>query len=94
MAVDLLTEKYVLSRIWEKHKAEVTESPDFLQTAIPKAIMVYKSKVLKLAISKLTDELSKLKPDQVEETNQLLLRLKDLYTIMNKMSKDLDRVIL
>lgn len=94
MAVDLLTEKYVLSRIWEKHKAEVTESSDFLQTAIPKAIMVYKSKVLKMAISNLTDELSKLKPDQVEETNQLLLRLKDLYTIINKMSKDLDRVIL
>ncbi|MEY1640473.1 DNA primase [Tenuifilum osseticum] len=94
MAVDLLTEKYVLSRIWEKHKAEVSESPDFLQTAIPKAIMVYKSKVLKLAISKLTDELSKLKPDQVEETNQLLLRLRELYALMNKMSKDLDRVIL
>lgn len=94
MAVDLLTEKYVLSRIWEKHKAEVTEGADFLQTAIPKAIMVYKSKVLKLAIGKLTDELSKLKSDQVEETNQLLLRLKDLYAIMNRMSKDLDRVIL
>jgi len=94
MAVDLLTEKYVLSRIWEKHKAEVTESPDFLQTAIPKAIMVYKSKVLKMAISNLTDELSKLKPDQVEETNQLLLRLRELYALMNRMSKDLDRVIL
>lgn len=94
MAVDLLTEKYALSRIWEKHNAEVTESPDFLQTAIPKAIMVYKSKVLKLAISKLTDELSKLKPDQVEETNQILLRLRELYSLMNKMSKDLDRVIL
>jgi len=50
--------------------------------------------VLKLAISKLTDELSKLKPDQVEETNQLLLRLRELYALMNKMSKDLDRVIL
>ncbi|HDP75083.1 MAG TPA: DNA primase [Bacteroidales bacterium] len=94
MAVDLLTEKYVLSRIWEKHKAEVTEGADFLQTAIPKAIMVYKSKVLKLAISKLTDELSKLKPNQVEETNQVLLRLRELYSLINKMSKDLNRVIL
>ncbi|HBI81007.1 MAG TPA: DNA primase [Bacteroidales bacterium] len=94
IAVDLLTEKYVLSRIWEKHKAEVTEGSDFLQLAIPKAIMVYKSKVLKMAINNLNNELSKLKSEQVEEENQILLRLKELYALMNKMSKDLDRVTL
>lgn len=94
IAVDLLSEKYTLSRIWEKHKAEVTEGNDFLQNAIPKAILVYKSKVLKMAIKNLKDELSSLKSDQVKETNQILKRLKELNEIMNRMSKDLDRVVL
>ncbi len=94
LAVDLLSEKYTLSRIWEKHKAEVSEGPNFLQSVIPKAIQVYKSKVLKMAIKNLKDELSTLRSDQVEEINQILKRMKELNDIMNQMSKDLDRVVL
>ncbi len=94
LVVDLLSEKYTLSRIWEKHKAEVTEGNDFLQNAIPKAILVYKSKVLKMAIKNLKDKLSSLRSDQVEETNQILKRIKELNDFMNQMSKDLDRVVL
>jgi len=94
LAVDLLTEKYVLSRIWEKNNAEVAEAPNFLEDAIPKAIQVYKSKVLKMAINNLNEELQILKPDQVEETNQILFKLRELYALINNMSKDLDRVVL
>ncbi len=94
LAVDLLTEKYTLSRIWEKHNADVSDGKYFLQNAIPRAIQVYKSKVLKMAIKNINNELSKLSADQVEETNQLLLRLRELNELMNRMSKDLDRVIL
>jgi len=50
LAVDLMSSRHKLSRIWEKHKAEVTDDPDFLLHAVPKAIQVYKSKVLKIAI--------------------------------------------
>ncbi|QKG81181.1 DNA primase [Tenuifilum thalassicum] len=94
LAVDLLTEKYVLSRIWEKNNAEVAEAPNFLEDAIPKAIQVYKSKVLKMAINNLNEELQNLKPDQVEETNHILFKLRELYALINNMSKDLDRVVL
>lgn len=94
LAVDLLSNRHQLSRIWDKHQTGITEEPGFLSKAIPKAILVYKSKVLKIAIKNLMDELSNLSIEQREETDTILNKLRYLNEMSNKMSKELDRVIL
>ncbi|MGE0077619.1 MAG: DNA primase [Bacteroidales bacterium] len=94
LAVDILSSRYKLSRIWEKHTAGSEDDPDFLQRSIPKTIQVYKSKVLKIAIKGLMDELTQLSRDQNEKINDILNKLNQLNDLINRMSKDLDRVIL
>lgn len=94
LAVDLLSSRHKLSRIWEKHKATSDEDPDFLQRAVPKAIQVYKSKVLKIAIKRLMDDLGHLPSSQKEDVDDILGKLNQLNDLINKMSKDLDRVML
>jgi DNA primase len=94
LAVDILSSRHKLSKIWEKHTAAADNEPDFLQRAIPKSIQVYKSKVLKIAIKRLMDDLSHLKSDQKDDINDILSKLNQLNDLMNRMSKDLDRVIL
>lgn len=89
LAVDFLSSRYKLSRIWGDQNED-----DFLQRAIPKAIQVYKSKVLKVAIKRLMDDLAQLKSDQTDEIKDILTKLNQLNDLMNRMSKDLDRVIL
>jgi len=89
LAVDILSSRYKLSKIWGDQNEE-----DFLQRAIPKAIQVYKSKILKTAIKRLMDDLSHLKSDQKDDINDILSKLNQLNDLMNRMSKDLDRVIL
>jgi len=94
IAVDLLTNRHTLSKIWAKHKAGLAQEPHFLENAVTKAIMVYKSKVLKVAIKNHTDNLSKIDSKDIEQVDEILNKLKYLNELLNKMSKDLDRVIL
>ena len=89
LAVDILSSRYKLSRIWGDQNEE-----DFLQRAVPKAIQVYKSKILKTAIKRLMDDLASLKSEQKDDINDILSKLNQLNDLMNRMSKDLDRVIL
>ena len=89
LAVDILSSRYKLSRIWGDQNEE-----DFLQRAVPKAIQVYKSKILKTAIKRLMDVLANLKSEQKDDRNDILSKLNQLNDLMNIMSKDLDRVIL
>jgi len=95
VAVDFLSSPYKLSKIWEKHQSFVEEDESFLHHAVPKAIIVYKSKIMQLAIKKLHDELRKLdSKSQVEEINDLLRRIKTLTDLQNTLSKDLERIVL
>lgn len=95
VAVDFLSTPHKLSKIWEKHQSFAEEDVDFLHHAVPKAIIVYKSKVMKLAIKKLQDELGKIdSKTQVEEINDILRRIKTLTDLQNTLSKDLERIVL
>lgn len=95
IAVDFLSTPHRLSKIWAKHQAFDEDEVEFLHRAVPKAIIVYKTKVMQLAIKKLHEELGKLNPGtQVEEVNELLLRIKTLNDLQNTLSKDLDRIVL
>lgn len=95
IAVDFLSTPHKLSKIWDKHQVFSEEDVDFLHRSVSKAIIVYKSKIMKLAIKKLHDDLAKLNiKDQVEETNEILKRLTTLNDLQNTLSKELDRIVL
>ncbi len=95
VAVDFLSTPHKLSKIWDKHQAFSEEDVDFLHRVVPKAIIVYKSKIMKLAIKKLQDDLAKLnQKDQVEEINEILKKIITLNDLQNTLSKELDRIVL
>jgi len=95
LAVNLLTTQHKLSKIWSKHQAMPIEEEDALHESVPKAIMVYKSKVMQMVLGKLHEELRSLNPkDQIEEVNQLLFRLRTINELKNHISKELDRIVL
>lgn len=94
-AVDMLSSPHTLSKIWVKHHAFAAEEEDFLSHAIPKSILVYKSKVMQLAIQKLHTELKNLDSNtQPEDVNSLLQRIVTLNELKKAISKELDRIII
>jgi DNA primase len=95
LAVNLLTSQHKLSKIWQKHQAKPIDEIDFLQSAIPKTILVYKSKVMQMVIRKLHDELKNLNSKEQElDVNDLLMKLKTINDIKTQISKELDRIVL
>jgi len=92
--VDLLSSPHRLSKIWAKHQSMPEDESEFLHRAVPKAIIVYKSKVMQVAIKKLHDELSRLSPTQKDDINEILGRMKVLNDLKNTLSKELERIVL
>ena len=95
VAVDLLSSPHTLSKIWAKHHSLVAEEDDFLAHAVPKVILVYKSKVMQIAIQKFHDELKHLDPkSQPEDVTSILTKLVTLNELKKIISKELDRIIM
>ena len=95
LAVNLLTSQHRLSRIWSKHQAMPIDEDQSLHDSIPKAILVYKSKIIQMAMGVLHEELGKLNSkDQIEEVNQLLVRIMTINDLKKQISKELDRIVL
>jgi DNA primase len=95
LAVNLLTSQHKLSNIWKKHHNLPPEESELLQTAIPKAIMVYKSKVIQMAARKLHGEIKSLDPKtQAEDVTDLLTRLTTINEVRMQLSKELGRIVL
>jgi DNA primase len=95
IAVDFLSTPHKLSKIWIKHQAFDEDEAEFLHKAAPKAIIVFKSKVMQIAIKRLHEELKNMNSTTpVNEINELLTRIKTLNSIQNTLSKDLERIVL
>ncbi|MHC1703509.1 MAG: DNA primase [Tenuifilaceae bacterium] len=95
IAVDFLSTPHKLSKIWAKHQAFDEDEKEFLHRAVPKTIIVFKSKIMQIAVKKLHEELKKLNPTtQIEEINEVLGRIKMLIELQNTLSKDLERIVL
>lgn len=95
LAVNLLTSQHKLSKIWKKHSAQPIDEVDFLHSAVPKSIMVYKSKVTQMVIVDLQTELKAVDPkENPEGVNEVLLRLRTIYELKTQLSKELDRIML
>ena len=81
LAIDLLSEKYTLSKIWKLPDAPEVEE-DRLRVDVPKAINVYKSKIVTQAIMRLQQGLEG-KTD--EALDILLLKLGELSKVRTKL---------
>jgi DNA primase len=95
MAVDLLTmdDNYVPSKLWSEHDIGVSSEKDRLSEALPRAIMLYKSKVI--------ERLSATFEAQLEDPNisddeqlEIVGKLNVLNKERNDISKKLKRLIL
>ncbi|MFA5649084.1 MAG: DNA primase [Bacteroidales bacterium] len=95
LAVNLLTNQHRLSKIWNKHQAMPIDEDQSLHDSIPKSILVYKSKIIQMVMGVLHEDLRKLNPkDQIDEVNQLLVRIMTINNLKTQISKELDRIVL
>jgi len=92
LAAEMLSTRYIPSKIWEKHGSSV-ETPEktFLKD-IPKAITVFKLKIVQAAIEEL---MSEFKNETVNtDLNNLFDRKKILDSVRMQLASELDRVII
>jgi DNA primase len=94
-AVDLLTadDNYIASKLWKRHEVPVATEEQRLPEALPRAVILYKSKV----IEELTQELSRqLDAENLsdEKAIEIIQRITALNREQNAISKRLDRLIL
>ena len=97
VAVDLLSvdDNYVASSIWSRMEIHVESDMEMLSTGVPRAITLYKSKVVDRMISELNDRLRQGGEGlSDEESVDILQRLSRLNKVRVALSKKLDRLIL
>ncbi len=93
--VDILTsdDNYVPSQIWAMKDLRSDDEDDMLTVGVPKAVMLYKSKVLEATIKALHDQLSD--PTTTEEQQiEIMRRLSMLNRGKVQIAKKLQRLIL
>ncbi|MDR0711447.1 MAG: DNA primase [Prevotellaceae bacterium] len=89
LTIDLLSQKYTLSKIWKQPETPDVEE-DRLRVEVPKAINVYKSKIVTQAIMRLQSELGS---KSGEDLDVLLLKLGELNKVRTKLSEMLERPV-
>ena len=94
-AVDILTsdDNYVPSELWKRKEIHVESEAEMLAVGVPKAVTLYKSKVVQALIKELSDRLKdETLPDA--EMNDILQRMNNYNQVKATMAKKLDRLIL
>ena len=94
-AVDLLTsdDNYIPSEIWKKKDVHIESDEEMLAAGVPKAITLYKSKVVERLIREQNALLAN--PDMPEEEQaEVLQQLSRLNNIKNMLARKLERTIL
>ena len=93
LASEMVIPKDTVSKIWERRGAVCATPEDTFKTDIPKSILCYKLKIIKLASK---DTLSKLKDKTLplEEQMQIIQNCKQLKEMEMLLSKNLKRIII
>ena len=94
-AVDLLTaeDNYVASKLWKRHEIPVETEEERLSDAIPRAVILYKSKVIEELAESLRSRLSH-EHISDEETADILRRITALDRERTAIAKRISRLIL
>ena len=92
-AVDILTadDNYVASEIWKRKEVHVESDAEMLAVGVPKAVMLYKSKVIEALIKELNGQLAKAAD---EEQADLIRRLDNYNQVKAAIARKLGRPIL
>ena len=94
-AVDILTsdDNYVPSEIWRKKDVHVESDEEILATGVPKAITLYKSKIIERII---TEQKAKLSDPNIDDSQlaEITMYLSRLNKAKVQLSKKLQRLIL
>jgi len=90
LAVDIFTSRYELSKVWKRKEAYVEMPGENLGFEVPKSLLSYKMMVVEKALTGLRKELNDLeKSNNIEELNQLLVRLQSLEQVKRALSTGL-----
>ncbi len=94
-AVEVLTadDNYIPSELWKRMEAPPITEKEILSVALPRAILLYKSKVIKAIIEQLKASLSD--PDtQDEDKSAVMQKIDSLNRELTKISKHTNRIVL
>ncbi|HUW06621.1 MAG TPA: DNA primase [Williamwhitmania sp.] len=95
LAVNILSSEHHASKLWEKHSAHVETEEMILSKAVPKAVIVYKTKIIQTVMGKLLTQLSEhSKNGELDGVNNILTQFSQLTALKMKLAKELDRVVL
>ena len=93
-AVNIISDEYELSEIWKHFGNNPLPEEDDLKNTIPKAITVYKNRILSQTIDKFNDELkSSIENNDTETTKLITKKIMELNKARNLISKQLKRVV-
>lgn len=93
-AVSIISEEYELSEIWKRFGSNISPEEDELKTTIPRAITVYKTKILTQAIDKFqTDLNASIAENNTELTVLITKKIMELNKARKTLSKQLKRVV-
>ncbi len=96
LAVDIVTSKYELSKVWKRKESYIEMPGENLGVEVPKALLLYKLKVVNMALDELRKEVEEVeKSGDGERVMQLMARLRDLEGVKNELSHVIgERIIL
>jgi len=96
VSADLLSESYVLSKIWHERKAYVETEDMILDELVPESVLKFKSDKIQAMIKDLKRKLSDAQESKnTESANDLLKQYQVLTTMLKEISKSLgDRIVL
>ncbi len=95
MAVDIMTsdDNYVASRIWEQKEVHIESESEILAAGVPKAIMLYRSKIVERMINAQVERLASGELTE-EESEECVMMLNRLNAVKRTLARESDRLIL
>jgi DNA primase len=96
LAVDIVTSKYELSKVWKRKESYVEMPGENLGVEVPKSLLLYKMKVVNMALAGMRKELAEAEKNKDDEkTMEIIVRLNNLEKSKNLISKEIgERIIL
>ncbi len=96
LAVDIVTSKYELSKVWKRKESYVEMPGENLGVEVPKSLLLYKMKVVNMALVTMRKELKEVEKNKDDEKiMDIVARLSNLEKSKNLISKEIgERIIL
>ena len=96
LAVDIVTSKYELSKVWKRKESYIELPGENLGVEVPKTLLLYKLRVIDMALDDIRKQISESEQQgESEKVMEHMARLRDLETVKNELSNVIgERIIL